>query len=619
MKIYSPEAATPAAAITLATAASNTQPILFTNHFGDKGDYINPNDTNQKKEVKLEWTLKEIIVNLTRDWGTSQAQITLTCELPDTTMFLPSLPDVSLYRGGDYPYLDREDEIRIYAGYVASSTTPITADLLDEVPFNFTDISTNKEVTHNPAKPLCPIFWGFIDNVIYDANSQGFKLTLQCRDRTRVFADTRIISLTAFEGKLNTKAIDQTAAANEATLSGLASGDRTQLLVDLAKAASGDPFGEKLSTPKCWRLIESGMSVKGFTIQNPNNPATPTFHQYDPAAWIQTATCRIMNDKANPRFNTWVEKPPLVKGQTNASLQVLNKTPLEIIDYLAKTEERPMDFFASHINGDFIFGPRVKDESGFNDVDRQYRTYFHRTYPKNVPDVKPPSFNAMIQSIRVVSSSLFSFNNFIIVDSSNTKGSATSLIGAIRFGYSVLDPKLAKRSVTPPCRTQIIYDGGLATYDSNDEYGALLIALANARVWSRDTQGIEMQVVGDPTFCPGEAIRVYNTFLHDFKTYTVVDSKADAKNYVIVKENEYKNQTVSSVISQNTQNAPNTKPKEITEVSTFVNDTINSVNRLPSDINKLILPYYSVRVVQHKLTAQGDKGFITQVMCCSDI
>jgi len=613
MKIYSPEAATPAAAITLATAASNTQPILFTNHFGDKGDYINPENSSEKKEVKLEWTLKEIIVNLTRDWGTSQAQITLTCELPDTAMFLPSLPDVSLYRGGDYPYLDREDEIRIYAGYLASSTTPITADLLDEVPFKFRDISTDKDVEPTPEKPLCPIFWGFIDNIIYDANPQGFKVTLQCRDRTRVFADTRVISLKAIQGKVNKDAPNQETEQNNATLSGIASGDRTQILLQLANAASGNPFGENLTTARCWRLIEGGMSIRGFTIQN--EQTNLKFPTQDPAAWIQTATCRIMNDKANPRFNTWVEKPPLVKSEPKASLQILNKTPLEIIDYLAKTEERPMDFFASHINGDFIFGPRVKDESGFEDVNRQYRTYFHRTYPKNVPDVKPPSFNAMIQSIRVVSSSLFSFNNFVIVDSSNTRGSATSLIGSLRFGYSVLDPKLANRLVTPPCKTQIIYDGGLAIYESQ-EYGALLIALANAKVWSRDTQGVELQVVGDPTFCPGEAIRIYNTFLHDFKTYTVVDSKADAANFVKVKNEEYNGKKVSDIV----KSIPDDKRGEDNPaVSKFVNDTINSENRLPSNINNLILPYYSVRVVQHRLTAQGDKGYISQLMCCSDI
>ena len=612
MKIYSSEAATPAAAITLATAASNIQPILFTNHFGDKGIYTNQFSDNNKTDevVTLNWVLKEIIVNLTRDWGTSMATITLTCELPETAMFLPPLPDVSLYRGGDYPYLDREDEIRIYAGYVPSSNTSITADLLDEIPFNFTDININSEVVSNPEKPLCPIFWGFIDNIVYDANPQGLKVTIQCRDRTRVFADTRVLSLKAFQGELNKNNLNQEAAENEATLSGLASGDRTEILMQLANAAAGNPFGENLTEPRCWRLIDRGMSVKGFTIQN--NVTNIQFPNQDPSAWIQTATCRIMNDKATPRFNTWVEKPPIVKGEPKASLQVLNKTPLEVVDYIAKTEERPMDFFASHINGDFVLGPRVKDESGFYDATRQYRTYFHRTYPKGF---SPPSFNAMIQSMRVVSSSLFSFNNFVIVDSSTTSGSSTSLIGSLRFGYSVLDPKLANRSVSPPCKTQIIYDGGLATYD-DPNYGALLIALANAKVWSRDTQGLEFQVVGDPTLCPGEAIRVYNTFLHDFKTYTIVDSKADAVNYVNVKIDEHKNKNISNIINSIPVDQKGEANKD---VSNFVNNTINNINRLPSDIKNLVLPYYTIRVVQHRLTAQGDKGFLTSIMSVSDI
>ena len=42
-------------------------------------------------------------------------------------------------------------------------------------------------------------------------------------------------------------------------------------------------------------------------------------------------------------------------------------------------------------------------------------------------------------------------------------------------------------------------------------------------------------------------------------------------------------------------------------------------NRIPSNIDNFVLPYYSVRVVQHKLTTQGDKGYTTKLSCVSDI
>lgn len=620
MKIYSTEAATPAAAITLATGNSNTQPILFTNHFGDKGTY--ENSEGQTKDVELKWVIKDITVTLTRDWDISQAQIVLTCELPDKSMREPLLPDVSIYRGGDNPYLGKEDEIRIYAGYVESSTIPITADLLDEIPFDFTDIKTQVKQFHNKNKPLCPIFWGFIDTMKYSGTPTGSTLTIQCRDRVRVFADTRIVSLVAFQGKQNSdNQTTPTTVGNEtqqvdSTTEGIVSGDRTEILMQLANAAAGNPYGEnqkdleQAGTPKCWKFVRKGEIVKGFTVDQDKN-VIKKFPSEDPAQWVQTTTCRIMADKATPRFNIWSERPPIVKGESQATLQVLNKVPLEIIDFIAKTEERPMDFFASHINGDFILGPRVKDESGFKDEHRSYRTYFHRTYPK---ECSPPTYNQMIQKIEATDTTLFSFNNFIIIDSSKTKGGGTSLIGAIRKGYSALSTSLTKRNPSPPCKTQIIYDGGLASYD-NPDLGATYLAMAHAKIWSRDITGIEMEVVGDPTFYPSEAIRVYNTYLHDYKTYTVMDSTKDTSKDI----REYRDD-----VEKNVAPAMPTETQD-QKMNTSADNNLSKAigkyfaNRIPSNIDNFVLPYYSVRVVQHKLTTQGDKGYTTKLSCVSDI
>ena len=613
MKTYSTEAATPAAAITLATGNSNTQPILFTNHFGDKGTY--ENSEGKTKDVELKWVIKDITVTLTRDWDISQAQIVLTCELPDKSMREPPLPDVSIYRGGDNPYLGKEDEIRIYAGYVESSTTPITADLLDEIPFDFTDIKTQVKQSHNKNKPLCPIFWGFIDTMKYSGTPTGSTLTIQCRDRVRVFADTRIVSLVAFQGKQNSEGSNKTSVGDQVVDStAIVSGDRTEILMQLANAAAGNPYGQnprdlEKKGVTCWKLVKPGEIVKGFTVDQDKN-ITVQFPSEDPAQWVQTTTCRIMADKATPRFNIWNERPPIVKGESQATLQVLNKVPLEIIDFIAKTEERPMDFFASHINGDFILGPRVKDESGFADEHRSYRTYFHRT----APDGMIPTYNQMIQKIEATDTTLFSFNNFIIIDSSKTKGGGTSLIGAIRKGYSALSTSLTKRSPSPPCKTQIIYDGGLASYD-NPELGATYLAMAHAKIWSRDITGIEMEVVGDPTFYPSEAIRVYNTYLHDYKTYTVMDSTKDTSKDI----REYRDD-----VEKNVAPAMKTETQDQKKDTSADNNLSKAIgkyfaNRLPSDIDKFVLPYYSVRVVQHKLTTQGDKGYTTKLSCVSDI
>ena len=453
----------------------------------------------------------------------------------------------------------------------------------------------------------------------YSGNPTGSTLTIQCRDRVRVFADTRIVSLVAFQGKQNSEGNTKTSVGDQvvdptATEQGIVSGDRTEILMQLANAAAGNPYGQnprdlEKKGVTCWKLVKPGEIVKGFTVDQDKN-ITVQFPSEDPAQWVQTTTCRIMADKATPRFNIWSERPPIVKGESQATLQVLNEVPLEIIDFIAKTEERPMDFFASHINGDFILGPRVKDESGFADEHRSYRTYFHRT----APDGMIPTYNKMIQKIEATDTTLFSFNNFIIIDSSKTKGGGTSLIGAIRKGYSALSTSLTKRSPSPPCKTQIIYDGGLASYD-NPELGATYLAMAHAKIWSRDITGIEMEVVGDPTFYPSEAIRVYNTYLHDYKTYTVMDSTKDTSKDI----REYRDD-----VEKNVAPAMKTETQDQKKDTSADNNLSKAIgkyfaNRLPSDIDKFVLPYYSVRVVQHKLTTQGDKGYTTKLSCVSDI
>ena len=615
MKIYSPQISTPAAAITLATGSCNSQPILFTSHFGDTGEYEGcKGDKNQK--VKLEWTIRDIEVNLTRDWGTSQAFISLTCSLPDKSMRLPSLPDVSFYRGGDYPFLCEEDEIRIYAGYVDSTNTPITSDLLDELPFDYVDIETKLAKKHNRDKPLAPIFWGFIDNIEYTGSSMGEGLILSCRDRTRVFADTRIVSLQAFQGKTNKQAnVTTTAQGNVDGLSdfgNLANGDRVNILLEIANAAAGNPFGgEERTSITCWKPVCPGLIVRGYTFDNSTSKNKQIFPQYNPSQWVQTATCRLMADKAEPRMNVWSERPPIIKGEANATLQVLNKTPLEVIDFLAKTEHRPMDFFASHVNGDYILGPRVKDESGFDDPDRQHRTYFYRRYPK---ECSPPNANQMVITIRATRSTLFSFNNFVIIDSTS-KTRTASLLQSVRRGYSALPTHLTNRTPPPPCKTQIIYDGGLGSYE-NVEQGALLLGLAHARIWSRDIQGVEMELVGDPTLYPSEAIRVYNTYLHDFKSYTMVDSQLDEETFTKIK-NEESLKTVQETSNLSLDEAINTSPDNAT--SKFMAKYLNGPSRVPSDIENLVLPYYSIRSVKHKLSTQGNKGYSTTVLAVSDI
>lgn len=611
-RIWTPEEPTPAACITYSGSNSNDQPILFTTRYGEKGTWSQGKDrpanvdplvweeqVNKEADiVELKWTIKYVDITLLRDWSTSQAMIILTCPLPNLGESIPELPNLQSFRGGNFTSLTCEDEIRIYQGYVGSLNTPITADLLDEYPFNFTT-TKNKQVLCNPTKPLVPVFWGFIDKVEFSGNSKGLQITISCRDRTRVFADTRIISIPAFQGNRDILNKED----------GTVKGDRADILMSLANAATGNVLGEGDQSCSCWKPINRGLTVRGYSQSNPDELVVP---QDDPAAWTREAALSLMANKAEPRFHIWSERPPIIKGNANATLQVLDKTPLETIDLLAKMEERPMDFYASHINGDFIFGPRSLDMSGFEDEIRSYRTYFFMGWPKQLNN-SPPSPTQMIQNIKSLTTTLSTFNKFVVIDSS-TSGSIASNLQNLELGIYSLSWGLSNRTISPPCRTQIIKDGSLSTFP-NKSQGALVVALSQSRQFSRDVNGIQIDLVGDPTFFPGEAIRVYNTVLHDKQTYSIMDASQAEGVYYEAKEEAKK------VAEQIKNESKDQKAKACASDagSKFINKflTQNS-SRLPTDMQALILPIYKVRAVKHTLKADGKRGFQTTLSAAAD-
>lgn len=182
-------------AITLATHESNQQPILFTTRFGYQGKYSEEDECT----VLNEWTIKAVETDLERNWSFATFRVHLTCNLTDSSMLPPPLPKVDRFRGGQYPFLTVEDEIRIYAGYVDSPNTPIDANILAEVELDEND---------NPIFPkgkLMPIFWGFIDKVDFVAgmHGKGCEVILSGRDRTRITTDTVFLTTGVIQDSYN--------------------------------------------------------------------------------------------------------------------------------------------------------------------------------------------------------------------------------------------------------------------------------------------------------------------------------------------------------------------------------------------------------------------------------
>jgi hypothetical protein len=637
-KYYSDQTRLPAAAITYAGMNNAIQPILFTTQYGYKDNFWDM-DRLSKLYPKSDWTnidsmidrplcwvIKSVKVTTVRDWSVSTAQIILTINLPEVSDRVPNLPDLSSYRGGNYPYLTYEDEIRIYAGWIDGPTTPICADLLDQYPIDLCPEGLGNDSNGNPicapegeyifktdhTRPLAPIFWGFIDtvNVIVD---KGVQCILHCRDRARIFSDTKIISIPSLQGS---QLFDKSQKPSDEGSGGLATGNRDQILLQVAQAATGATLIEQ-DNKSCWRRVigDPKKGAKKFTGYSNigTSAAVKNTPPADPAGWVRAAMFKIMHPEAAPRFHMWVQRPPYRKGNGSAVFQILDKSPIEIIRYLGDTEERFTDFYASHVNGDFIFAPSSIDTSGFYDPNRMYRTYFFKTYPKDQSD-SPPLSNQMIIDMRVASSSLGTFNRYVVVDS-QSGGTYGDFMDNIQMAIEANNWNLEGRKVTPPCRNNVLYDGNLSSYEGNPAGAALIVGLAQARRFSRELAAIQMTVLGDPTFYPGEAVRIYNSILHDFATSVNPGTK---KSIELLEEQQRRWESLSDESNKTIFDAAGTSLKNPAS-NEIAREEIKKlqIGRLPT--GDLVLPVYKIRSIQHNIFAQGNEsGYTTKVEMIAD-
>jgi hypothetical protein len=657
MRTYTIEEPYPVAVVTLATSESNRQEVLFQTRYDVQGFnlMLKTAEDTQGYETEIEkrqqiangvakcstldWAIKNLTVSLYRDWSMSKARIVLTCNLTSHNAPIPRLPNVSAFRGGDYPYLTADDEIRIYAGYIDSPTTAITTDMLDEVPFPM--VKDDGSLMDGMAQPnltrgkLVPIFWGFIDKIDFDGSARGtgFQCVLSCRDRIRVLSDTTLISVPSISGVFG----DQGSKVS-------ANGALHQIVSDVAKAVNGFQLNIPESDVQeniCWkRIITPKLKINRgynsdevaddleraselcelYSAYEQNNSvrtsASLLDKTKDPTLFVRSASFKIMDYKSRPRFHMWLNRPPLAKEGGTAQWQVLDRTPLQIIKWIAIKEERPMDLFASHVNGDFCLVPRVLDVSGFKDKSRHYRTYFFRDYPRQCD---PPCAGQLIIGLRTFTTTIGTFNRFTIVDNSNTSGAGLSVLESVTLTIDSVPFLLQGRTPTPPCRTKLIYDGGLGTYANDNSYGAaLIVAMSTSSQVSRDISGIEFQILGDPTFFPGEAVRVFNTFLHDEGYITqsgrYVDILTKQKAYDDF-QGKYKDTPAASSRLKGTTGIMKSLPED----NTVINE-LNLSGTIKTDKNSLNLPVYKTRSIEHKISTMGrNAGFITTIQASADL
>lgn len=680
-RIYTPEEPYPVACITLASGLNNHQNILFQTRFDSKGLYSYsknpgvPNLTDEDEatlvleeqvdvngqplnkgpcDVKLDWVIKNLSVSLFRDWSISEARVVLTANIQNNRDPLPPLPNCFETRGGTNPYLTIEDEIRIYMGYVDSPTTLITPDMLDEVPIEMHEFEQGAKKTDIVKTPipgfqqpdfergkLIPVFWGFIDKIDFDGSNRGSgnQLILSCRDRGRVLSDTTLINVPSLAGVFKGGDINTQP-----------SGALWEVASNVAQAVNGYQINIDNSANAnnlCWkRIITPKASTKtqglsqletrelatvekqvefysAYEINNdPNNRISSEASKVtqDPSLFVRRASFKLMDYQSRPRFHMWLSRPPVAKKNGTSQWQILDKTPISIIKWIAANEEKPLDFFTSHVNGDFCLVPRVLDVSGFSDENRMFRTYFYRSWPSINPLTKdpidPPCENQLILNIRTFTTVVATANRITIVDNSSMAGNGVAVLKGVKLTIDSIPFSLSERTIKPPCRLKLVYDGNLATYQ-NASGGALIVAMAYAAQFSRDVSGCEFSVLGDPTFYPGEAVRVYNTYLHDnfHKTQTGLFRDILTKQLQFDEFAErYGSEEAPSAYKEDTQ-----RITQADEASSDIVEKQRSIGTQDTDKDNLILPVYKIRSIEHKLSTSGAKaGFITTILGAMD-
>ena len=699
-----PNEVEPCIVITLATEASNKQPVILSNVC----------------KTSSEWLVKDLSISLFRDWSVSEARIVLTSQIENLTDPLPPLPNCYPYRGGANPYLTIEDEIRIYVGYISSETIvnqETIQNLLDEIPISVPGLP---QPNYSLGK-LVPVFWGFIDKIDFDGSSRGSgnQVILSCRDRMKVFNDTSVLALTNVKGNFKGGEINS-----------IPTGYLSRIISDICFDVNGfTPKGPAITEVEdiCWKPILSPSFITGgdysfqlkeearikqnirllkrrdisrvitneklssveqrreiskilkeseefylrraqffereylnyfdertnnlssihitnaeeqeilkelielyrslnlelselykdeieyfnlyddlvrvnnnisINYNTPERVKKSEEYSLDPSLFSRRSSNKIMNERTYPRVHCYINRPRIVSKNGGSSIQILDKSPISLVKWVASMCPEPIDFFSSHINGDFIFAPRTPDYSGLNDEYRNYRTYFYRRSPDLSGTV--PCNSQMILNIRTTSSSAATINKATVINNQAMSGNGVSVLKGITNRIHYNDYSLEEREPSPAERNRNFYVSG--NEYSSQEGASVLTGYEGLSQFSKNFNTITFDILGDPTFSPGEVVRIYGSFLHSEYHLTLFnETLRNKKKFDFIEK--------YSSISTKEFSISNKYKRDI-DLNNDIKETIEA-GCIPTNENNLVIPAYVVRSVNHKINLTA--GFITTI------
>jgi hypothetical protein len=135
---------------------------------------------------------------------------------------------------------------------------------------------------------------------------------------------------------------------------------------------------------------------------------------------------------------------------------------------------------------------------------------------------------------------------------------------------------------------------------------------------SRDVSGIEFSILGDPTFFPSEAVRIFNTFLHDegFITQSgrYVDILSKQAGYDKF-QNKYKDTPAAGAQYAGNESVMKSAPEDNLTIA-----NLSNTGTIKTDKNNLNLPVYKVRSLTHNMSTTGaNAGFKTTILGSMDV
>jgi len=474
---------------------------------------------------------------------------------------------------------------------------------------------------------LAPIFWGFIDTVDFIGSANSIQIIYNLRDRSRILADTKLITLPYLNENKGERGTFE--GLRHKTLEGVYRAANGGIYLDNNyKSASGLEWRKGFNVGEVITLYDNKIDLNDPDKKRRINDQTATIQEIytdalaeqrikyaaaieDPSRWVIANTFLSSTDISSnnyndydPLFHIWTLMPPLVSGSGATNMQIINKSPFEILGYMQVTEVMPIDCYASHVNGHFIFGPRILDTSGLDDPDRGNRTYFFFDCFDKLPESR-----SLIKNIRVQTSTIGVYNRFTVA-SADFNNATNASLGDLLSIVDITPVNTRNRKV--PIKQHIITDPKIAK-ENNKEGAAQALALTTASNMARDNTTIIFKVLGDSSFCPGEAVRVFNTVLHSKNVFTFNGQTATSSAFLKTLYDKVEELKKKNGVKQVDGN------KKIANLSQVLEEIRNNSGALTDDLNNA-LPMYKVRAITHSLKATGaDAGFITKIVAIADI